>query len=431
MIYTEIPTLECYDVLVCGGGPSGFIAAIAAARNGAKTALVEKSAFLGGMATGGLVAPISEFNKNGRRIVGGIPWEFAEKLHALGGADLSYPIGNVPYDPELYKLAAQRMTLEAGVDLYLGCTLWDCETENHILRRGLFSNRCGNFALEAKCFIDCTGDAELAFRAGAPFQFMPEEETLQPATLCFRLANVDTDRLEKIRFREHNTKYANARIKELLLELKNQGVDVPNFGGPWFHWSMRDGIVCVNMTRSPVSVSDVRRASIMECQLREDAFRLVTLLKEHIEEFRNCYIVQTATQAGYRESRRIQGVHILTGEEILSRTAFADTVALTAHPVDVHHATDTRQDVQFLEREGCIPYRSLILKDFPNLIVGGRCISADRNAFASVRVQAPVMAIGQAAGTAAALSTSTNIPANSLNPEPLRHILARQGAIID
>lgn len=428
---TPVPILKEYDVVVCGGGPSGFIAAIASARSGAKTALVEKNAFLGGMATGGLVAPISEFNKNGRRIVGGIPWEFAENLHALGGADLDYPIGNVPYDPELYKLAAQRMVGQAGVDLYLNCTLWDCVMEGNTIRQAWFANRCGNFALQADCFVDCTGDAELALRAGAPFQPMPEEDQLQPATLCFRLANVDTDSLEKIRFREHNTKYTNARIRELLLGLKEQGQKVPNFGGPWFHWSMHDGVVCVNMTRSPVSVKDVRKASDMECQLREDAFRLVSLLKENVAQFRDCYIVQTATQAGYRESRRILGLHTLTGEEILCRTAFSDTVALTAHPVDVHHSISTHQDVTFLQQEGCIPYRCLVMENLPNLIVGGRCISADRNAFASVRVQAPAMAIGQAAGTAAAISCQERVPVNAVDPSVLRSALTRQGAIVD
>lgn len=421
----------CYDVVVCGGGPAGFIAAIAAARNGAKTALIEKSAYLGGMATAGLVSPISEFNKNGRRIIGGIPWEFAEKLAELGGADLSYPIGNVPYDPELYKLAAQRLLLESGAEPFLGCTLCGCTVAENRIESVEVSTKSGNFTIIGRVFIDATGDAELSLRSGAPFQSQPEAAALQPATLCFRLSNVDTDRLESIEFREHGTKYANARIRSVLTALKEQGVDVPNFGGPWFHWAMRDGIVTVNMTRSPVDPADVRENSRMECRLREDAFRFAALLKAHIPEFKDSYIVQTAAQAGWRESRRIQGIHTLTGEEFLSHEVFPDTVALGAHPVDVHRAADSRQDVTFLQQEGCVPYRSLVMADFPNLIVAGRCISADRAAFASIRVQACAMAIGQAAGTAAAMSHAENIPVNALDGTRLRSTLAQQGAIVE
>lgn len=424
------PILGEYDVVVCGGGPSGFAAAIAAARNGAKTALVEKYGFLGGMAAGGLVAPISEFRKNGRRIIGGIPWEFCEQLHALGGADLSYPIGNIPYDPELYKLTAQRMVLQAGVTLYLNCSFSECVMEDTRIQAAVFSGRGGSFALKAGCFIDCTGDAELAMAAGAPFQAMPEPGQLQPATLCFRLAGVDTARLENIHFREQNRKYSNSRIRDALLKLRDEGTDVPNFGGPWFHWCMREGYVCVNMTRSQAFPEDPIRASEAECRLREDAFRLTELLRQTVPEFQNCCLIQTAVQAGYRESRRIRGVHILTGEELLSHRVFQDTVALGAHPVDIHHPDGTGQDVEFLRQEGCIPYRSLILEDYPNLITAGRCISADRNAFASIRVQAPAMATGQAAGTAAAISRSTRRAVNAIDSDLLCKTLSDQGAII-
>ena len=114
----EVPVVGSYDVVVCGGGPAGLIAAIAAARGGARTALVERYGFLGGMATAGLVAPISVFNYNGRRIVGGIPWEFVERLSEIGGAEEEKPLGNITFSPEKYKLVAQRMLLEAGVTLY-------------------------------------------------------------------------------------------------------------------------------------------------------------------------------------------------------------------------------------------------------------------------------------------------------------------------
>lgn len=423
--------LEKYDVAVCGGGPAGFIAAIAAARNGARTALIERQAFLGGTAAGGLVTLISEYNKNGRRIVGGIPWEFAERLGEENAAELDYPIGNVPFDPEVYKLTAQKMLIESGVDLYLGCTLYDCQVTEGKVESIRFTSRAGNYTLPAEYFIDCTGDAELAVRAGAPLQPMPEEEQLQPATLAFLLAGVDTDKLGAIRFSEHNTKYANARIRAALEQWKEEGEEVPLFGGPWFHYALHEGVVFVNITRSQVWPDDILKASVMECKLREDAHTFVKLLKKHLPEFKNAYISQAGVQAGYRESRRIQGVHTLTTEEFLNHQVFEDTIALSAHPVDQHQASSTKQHVVFLEQEGCIPYRSMILKDFPNLLAGGRCISVDRGAFASIRVQAPVMAIGQAAGTAAALCAKTGTAVNVLDGAYLRKVLAEQGAVVE
>ena len=422
-----IPVKGRYDVVVCGGGPSGYVAAIAAARMGAKTALVEQLGFLGGLATAGLVAPVSEFNKNGRRIIGGIPWEVMERLASAGGADLSYPIGNVPYDPETYKLVAQQMTEEAGVDVYLESALFGCETDGSHVARVCLTGKHGAFALEGSVFIDATGDAVLCQAAGVPFQAMPEDADCQPATLCFRLGGVDTDHLEKIHLREPNTRYFNSRVKEIL-ELLDE--PVPNFGGPWFCWAMRDGVVNVNMTRAQVSLNDTLGASKMSCRLRADAHRFTELLRRHVPEFRNCWLMETAAIAGWRESRRILGAHVLSGEELLSSVHFEDTIAASAHPVDIHLASGSGQKVTFLDREGFIPYRSLYAEAFPNLLVAGRCISADRSAFASVRVQAPCMAVGQAAGTAAAICCRDAIAVSEVKTHVLLDELRRFGAVL-
>jgi hypothetical protein len=423
----NVPVESKYDVIVCGGGPSGFIAAISAARNGAKVALIERYSFLGGLATAGLVAPISEFNKNGQRIVDGIPWEFVEQLSKLDGADLSYPIGNVPYDPEVYKLVAQRMVMDAGVSLFLGCEFIQCSMENNKITHVICKGKTGIFALEGSIFIDCTGDAELAFCAKAPFQETPSAQECQPASLCFRLGNVDTAKLENICFREPSTKYSNSRIRELLNNLR-ETIPVPIFGGPWFHWAMHDGIVVVNMTRSPVYLNDALKASEIECQLREDVFTLVDLLKKHVPEFKDAFVIQTGIHAGYRESRRILGCHVLTGKELLNAVTFEDSIARSAHPVDIHRPNDSEQDVHFLSEAGYIPYRSIIMKSHPNLFVAGRCISADRIALASIRVQAPAMAIGQAAGTAAALCIDSQTLSFDLNVKLLQKKLTMQNA---
>ena len=422
--------MERFDVIVLGGGPGGIIAATAAARLGARTALFEQKGFLGGTAAGGLVTPISEFNKGGRRVIGGIPWELMERLAALGGAELDYPIGNVPYDAELLKLAAQRLVLEAGVSLVLHARYIGCAREGDRVRSIDLIAPGGTLRAEADMFVDCTSNADLAFGAGAPMQPSPSTDEIQPASLIFRMGGVDTAALVNTEPREENTKYYQKAVQERLIALRGEGVPVPNFGGPWFCTVLRDGVVNINMTRLAACPFDAADATRAECELREQVFAFAALLKKHFEPFRNAYVLQTGCEAGYRESRRLLGEHVLTGEELLSGTAFSDTVAHCAHPVDIHHAAGSGQSVCFLDRAGSIPYRALYARAVRNLLIGGKCISADRTAFASTRVMASVMATGQAAGTAAALCAKTGKTAAELDIDALQKRLLLDGAIL-
>ena len=238
----EVPVVGSYDVVVCGGGPAGLIAAIAAARGGARTALVERYGFLGGMATAGLVAPISVFNYNGRRIVGGIPWEFVERLSEIGGA-------------EEYKLVAQRMLLEAGVTLYFHSYLTGCRTKEGRISHVVIENKNGAEALVARYFIDATGDADLALRAGVPMQ--PAGTTLQPASLIFMLGGVDTDALPMLRHSRQGVNYHDLAIREALEALRERE-EVPLFGGPWYCGVLTPGVVLVNMARTQADMADNR-----------------------------------------------------------------------------------------------------------------------------------------------------------------------------
>lgn len=428
LVNKSVPVIGQYDVIVCGGGPAGWIAAVAAARNGTKTALVERYGFLGGAATASLITPISEFNKNGKRIIGGIPWEFVEKMAAKGAADPTYRNGNVPYDPEIYKLVAQRMVLEAGVDLFLHSYIIDVCVEGRRVTHILIANKSGIQALEDTILIDATGDADVAYMAGVPMQKMPMADQLQPASMCLRLGGVDTDHLEGLYPSEDNTKYRNERVRDILLSLPDDSL--PPMGGPWFCTTLRDGIVNVNITRRTADITDNRQVSDTECLLREDAIRYAELLRQHIPQFKNSFLIATGVQAGYRETRRILGAHLLTGEEYIRAKEFPDTVAKGAHPVDIHRAESTRQDVRFLEKEGNIPYRSLYSNIIANLLVAGRCLSADDVASASTRVQASCMAMGQAAGTAAALCCKMNCCVSEVSVDLLRNTLISQNAIV-
>lgn len=421
----EIPVVAEYDVVVCGGGPSGFIAAIAAARGGARVALVERLGFLGGMATASLVAPISVFNYNDRRIIDGIPWEFIERLTAIGGAREEKPIGNITFSPEKYKLIAQRMVLEAGVSLYLHSYLTGCKKEGNLITHVLIDNKNGAEAISAKYFIDCTGDADLSKLSGVPMQPMRSE--LQPASLIFMLGGVDVDSLPMVRHSQQGVNYHDLGMRNILEEM-NRAQDIPRFGGPWYCGVLDHGMVLVNMTRTYANMADNRQATQTECALREDVFTFVQLLTKHVSAFKNAYLVMTAPQTGTRETRRIKGVHTLTGEEYINAQDFPDAISRGCHPVDIHSSSSNNQRCEFLKDAAFIPYRCLIAPDFPNLLVGGRAFSADGVSSASVRVQASVMGLGQAAGAAAALCLKSDVDVFNVDITELRNTLIGYGA---
>jgi flavin-dependent dehydrogenase len=170
-IAKTVPVVGEYDVVVCGGGPAGFVAAVAAAREGASVALVERFGFLGGMATAGLVAPLSVFTYNQELVIGGIPWEFIDRLVQMGGGYVEHPLGNVAFDPELYKLCMQRMAEEAGIALYMNSYLSGCVvSESGEIQQVIIENKNGTEALAARTFIDATGDADLAYMAGVEIE---------------------------------------------------------------------------------------------------------------------------------------------------------------------------------------------------------------------------------------------------------------------
>ena len=410
----EAAVAGTYDVVVCGGGPAGFIAAIAAAREGAKTALIEQYGFLGGAATNSLVTPLSVFTYNGEKVIGGIPWEFLERLEKMGGGLIEKPLGNVAFDPELYKLCCQRMVLEAGIDLYLHSWLSGCQTERGRISHVFIENKNGTEALAGKVMIDATGDADLSHFAGVPM--LPPGQPLQPASTYFVLAGVDTESPLVAEAMHHNRQGVNCHCLPVREELMRHAEEwgIPDFGGPWFCTLLHPGVVAVNMTRTQTDACDNRDYTAAECRLREDVYKMAGILREHFPEFRNSYVSMIAPQAGVRETRRIQGVHVISGEEYVNGIRYPDSISRGAHPIDIHSSAGATQSVTFLKQAAYVPYRALVANGFPNLLVAGRCISADRQAFASLRVQASCMGMGQAAGVAAAQAVQGKTEVNVL-----------------
>lgn len=428
-IEKNIPVVGRYDVVVCGGGPAGFIAAIAAARKGASVALVEQYGFLGGMATTSYVAPLSVFTYKGRKVIGGIPWEFIERLEELGGGLIEKPLGNVAFDPELYKLLCQRMVLEAGVKLYLHSYLSGCVCGDGRISQVIIENKSGSQALEAAVFIDCTGDADLAYMAGVPMQDK-SGRLLQPMSSYFILNGVDTDSPMVREAMHHNKQGENCYclpMRKKMLELQEE-LDIPDFGGPWYCTTLHDGCVAVNVTRVSADACDAEQLSAAECSLREDCFRMAGIFRKLFPEFRNCYVASVAVNGGVRETRNIKGMHVISAQEYLNAFHYEDSISRGAHPIDIHASKGASQSVTFLEEPAYVPYRALIAEGFPNLLVAGRCLSADRVAFASLRVQASCMGSGQAAGVAAALASASGVAVQDVDVPALVAELKDMGA---
>jgi len=427
-----VPVWGEWDVVVCGGGPAGWVAAVAAARSGARTALVEQLGFPGGMATAGLVGPISKFRFRGERIVGGIPWEFVTRLSARGAAIDNWPSGNVPFDAEAYKQAAQALLCEAGVDLLWHARVCGCLGEGAPpmrLTHVLVETRGGRQALAGRVFIDATGVGDLVARTGLPWRQRAAASELQPMSLCFCLGGVDTG-VWQTQMRDDGVRYRSLELGALLAEEVEAG-RLENFGGPWaVHGStLRPGEVSVNATRYAGSAVDPRDLAVAETSLRRDVPVIVQAFRRH-PAFRDAYLISTATQAGIREARGIEGLHTLTAEDLLAPALLEDTVALGGHPVDIHLPGSSGQQVRFLERPYGIPYRALVPRNSSNLLAVGGCFAADRQAFASARVQAQCMAMGHAAGTAAALCGPAGVGVAELPTGELQQALQQEGAIL-
>ncbi len=417
-------------VCVVGGGPAGFVAAIAAAREGARTTLVESFGFPGGMATAGLVGPISKFNFAGRRVVGGIPWEFVERLASAGGAITDLPKGIVPFEADIYRRVAREMLEEAGVEC-----LWQTQVcgapelgPDGAISSVTISSADSLSHLAADVFIDCTASGALVGHHGFGAARSPAGAA-QPLSLCFILGGVDTDRLRVV-VRDDNERSENPVLRAALERAEEQG-RIKSFGGPWVVWgsTIRPGFVSVNATRAAADVTDTAEVATAAARMRREIPVIAEVFRETDPAFRNAFVAQTAEATGFRECRELKALHRITVTEFLSGEDVPDAIALAAHPMDRHEAGSSAQSLTFLKRPGVIPLSALISEHCPNLLAAGGLVAAEPKPFASIRVQAQCMATGQAAGVAAATAALNGIPVQALDRVRIRQRLEADGVI--
>lgn len=432
----EIDFENQYDVVVAGGGPAGCAAASAAARSGAKTLLIENTGALGGMGTNGLIPAWCPFSDREKVIYKGIAFEVFEKLRAQMKFIEQSRVNWVAISSEKLKRVYDDLVSESGADIWFNTFVCDAQRNGDKVEKIIVANKNGLQAIGAKIFIDTTGDGDLAAFAGAEFEKGDEDGNLQAATLCFKMANIDTDNFsanvlppesEKSPIYDilKSGKYPDIIDEHLCCSKVDEGVLGFNAGH------------ILNMDTS--NVSELSKGMIIGRKIAEE-YR--NALAEFMPEvFRDACVVSTATVMGTRESRRIRGDYCLTAEDYLARRTFPDEIARNCYFLDVHSAEkrtamSLEQRKEFVgdcakykpgESHG-IPFRSLIPKGFDNMLVAGRIISCDRQVFGSIRVMPCCLTTGEAAGTAAAMAALGQIGIHEIDVDKLRSTLKENGA---
>jgi hypothetical protein len=445
----ETPITARKDVVVVGGGPTGVMASVAAARAGANVMLIESNAFFGGVATMGL--PIQGYYDRQRRpIVRGLGQELVERLRKRGGAYSEFidcKLHN-PYliiDPEIVKIVCQEMIEEAGVEPLLHSHFAEVAKEGDEIRAVMLETKSGREAVSGQIYIDATGDGDVAARSGASFGFGRESDGLpQSVTLEFRIDGVDTMVLTRLilenpqrydlykipreQFRT-NRKHILVGLSNLVEEARRDGMQGLDFGQVCYITLIPEGAISINMTHVVLRSLDSREMTRAEMESREQVFKILDFLKRYVPGFENARLTSTAHQIGVRETRHILGEYTLELEDVQQGKFPNDTIAVGGYPIDIHSPTAEDVVVDSVPAYG-IPLRCLLPKGILNLLVAGRCISGTHEAMGTARQMSTCMAMGQAAGVAATIAALAKQSIRDVDIEELRRRLIDQGAYL-
>ena len=403
----EIPVNRDVDVIVVGGGPAGLSAAVAASRSGARTVLVEQFGYLGGTATASLMACINGFRNqvepDSTQTVRGIAEEIVLRLKEMGGLGVSpYPQrafptvpGQLEYsyaiDTEKFKYVTLKLCVDAVVDLLFHTYFCRSIIEDGVLRGVIVENKSGRQALLARIVVDASGDGDVAARAGVPFWQTEKDEA--------------------------------PRLSDGLMYRIGFGADRPS---NTFACDFGTSAVVWGPGTEPINGIDADALSRAEIAARLQVFQDFAAKQAQFPELADARVLETPPLLGVRQTRFIEGLYTLTADDAIQGRRFNDVVAISSCPI-IHYYGYRR----YLEHEGYdIPYRCLVPKTVGNLLVAGRCISSEQQPYESHRAMAPMMAIGQAAGTAAALCNANRCAPADLEVELLQERLERDGAVV-
>ncbi len=424
------PVRHDVDVLIVGGGSAGIAAAVSAARLGASVLLVEKNGYLGGtlamVTLGSICGLYSVSEEEVFPIVRGLAGELVERLRVAGGA--SGPLrwlktASLPYDPSSIKMVADDLVLQAGVKLAFHSLAVAVQVMDGQVQGVTFESRDGRWACLARIVVDCTGDGQIAAMAGAGFEHDPE--VIQAPTTMFRFGGVDVDRASRITRDE---------LRSHLEQAVATGLPLPRTTGGAF--SNQPGAMHMNITRvlkeerapDPLDTGEITDAEVTG---RRQLKSYLTAFRDFVPGYESCYIADIGAEIGVRESRRVLGEYWLTLQDVLGQARFQDAVACSAWPVEEHGAGRATRWV-FLDPGTYyqLPFRMMLPIGIDRLLVAGRCSSASHDAHASMRVAAVCMALGEAAGVAAAQAVAGGKALRELDIAALQRQLLTQGAYL-
>lgn len=439
------------DIVVVGGGPAGVNAAIAAGRSGAKTVLIEKYGFIGGMSTAALVYPWMTFHTtDGKQVIKGLAQEIIDRLMAMNASPghLRDTVGFVntitPYHPEIYKVLAVDMLKEAGVKLLFHSFVDHVETEDNRIQSVQLTSKSGRIDVKGKVFIDTTGDADLAYLSGAPcLQGRDGDKLTQPMTMKFRMRGVDLAVVKQYMIDYPDEFYKKTPIAELA------GLPLSGVLGYYKHWKEanlpinRDQVlfftgpeadeVLVNTTRvQGLDGTDVEDLTEAEELGRKQVLMVAEFMKNNLPGFEKASISSVGAQIGIRETRRINGHYALQVDDVVQGRRFEDVIARSGYPIDIHDPSGKGVTAAWVEGDGAydIPYRCLLPQKIENLLTAGRCISTTHEALATTRLTPSCMATGQAAGSAAGLAVKHGVLPAQIDIVELQSVLVQDGMVL-
>ncbi len=443
-----LPVKMNVDVLVVGGGPAGIIAAQAAAEDGLNVALVESRSFLGGNLTIGL--PILDFlGQKGNQIIAGLPQKFIDRLEARGGASKHHPcplhMGITYIEPEDVKMVAFDVLKESGVTVLLYTFCAGVVMDGDQLKGCIVESKAGREAILARVIIDCTGDADVAFRSGVPCEKGNENGGMQPPTLMFSMGNVDLEKLRRslaedpqnysadfipAEYYAQNSQFILVGLRKMMQKANAEGLKLP-VDRTIIITGLRKDEAWINMSRiSGLDGTDPESLTNGEYESRKQIDEIIKYLIGYVPGFEQSHFLRMAPFIGIRETRRIVGQYVMTRDDILSCRRFDDSIAVASYPIDLHHPNGGGCTLEWSGDCYDIPFRSLVPLKVENLLVAGRSISTTHEAMSAIRVMAPCMAMGEAAGRAAKIAVRDGVMPSAVDMAKLRSELLEKGAYL-
>lgn len=446
------------DVAVIGAGPGGIAAAVAAAREGAKVILVERQGYLGGNLGSGLPF-LAMLDMHQRQVIGGLAEKMVDRLQEMNGTAgnqyCPFHLSSTTLNPFYTRIICFEWVKQYGIQLLMHCELTNILMENNKLKKVTVVGKGQEFEIEAKVFIDGTGDGDMAFMAGAEYEKGQEDtKVLQPPSLLFNLGGVNFDKFcdyiedhpedlpyelglthiqpgYDAKFFRSNPGHIFFGLNSLIRKLRKEGKCPINRDTVIYIKLPIPGEVMVNTIRIlNFDGSNIHDLSNGELESHLQIMPLIKMLQENVPGFENCFLTSINPTIGVRESRRIMGIKKVTKEDVMAGYIPEDTIGIYSYFIDIHSGDGAETFTKTVEEPYGVSYGCTVAKDIDGLMMTGRCISVDAVAFGSTRIMPLCMAVGEGAGIGAAIAARKGIEPREVDTKEVRAKLLENGAIL-